>query len=99
VQRSSHLLGNPVYDTMHGPDEFLISGTLKGWDRLSDLARIQTPTLSIGARWDEVDPAEIEKEARMLLHGSYGYCSNGSHLCMWDDQQSYFDQLVRFLKA
>ena len=99
VQRASNLLSRPVYNTMHGPDEFLITGNLKGWDRWTDLMRIQTPTLTIGARWDEVDPTQIEKETRLLPHGRYAYCSNGSSMCMWDDQQSYFDQLIPFLKS
>jgi proline iminopeptidase len=99
VERASKLLSKPVYNTMHGPDEFLIMGNLKTWDRWSDLMRIQTPTLTIGSRWDQVDPTEVEKEAHMLTHGRYAFCANGSHMCMWDDQQSYFDQLVPFLKA
>ena len=99
VQRAFTLLSRPVYNTMHGPNEFLFTGNLKNWDRWTDLMRIQVPTLTIGSRWDEMDPTEIEKEAHKLPHGRYAFCANGSHLCMWDDQQSYFDQLIRFLKA
>ncbi len=99
VQRAFTQRSKPVSNTMQGPNEFVITGNLKMWDRWSDLVKISTPTLAIGARYDEMDPAEIEKEAHMLLNGRYAYCANGSHLCMWDDQQSYFDQLIPFLKA
>lgn len=99
VRRAFKLLSRPVYNSMHGPNEFLITGNLKNWDRWNDLMRIQVPTLTIGSRWDEMDPTEIEKEAHKLPQGRYAFCANGSHLCMWDDQQSYFDQLIPFLKA
>jgi proline iminopeptidase len=99
VTRAFAQLAKPVYNTMQGPNEVVITGNLKNWDRWSDLTKITVPTLTIGARYDEMDPAEIEREAHTLVHGKYAYCANGSHLCMWDDQQSYFDQLIRFLKA
>jgi proline iminopeptidase len=99
VQRTLAQLSRPVYNTMQGPNDFVVTGNLKSWDRWSDLAKIPTPTLTIGSRYDEVDPAEVEREAHMLLNGKYAYCVNGSRMCMWDDQQSYFDQLIPFLKA
>jgi proline iminopeptidase len=99
VTRTFSQISKPVYNTMQGPNEVVITGNLKTWDRWSDLSKILAPTLTIGARYDEMDPAEIEREAHTLVHGKYAYCANGSHLCMWDDQQSYFDQLIPFLKA
>jgi proline iminopeptidase len=57
------------------------------------------PTLTIGARWDEMNPVDIEREAHIMAHAKYAFCNNGSHMCMWDDQASYFQQLVPFLKS
>jgi proline iminopeptidase len=99
VERSLKQLSKPVYKTMQGPNEFVITGNLKNWDRWNDLPKIMTPTLAIGARWDEMNPVDIEREAHIMAHARYAYCPNGSHMCMWDDQASYFQQLVPFLKA
>jgi proline iminopeptidase len=99
VARAARLLSKPVRDTMHGPNEFLTTGTLKYWDRWTDLMRITVPTLTIGSHWDQVDPTQVEREAHKFQKGRYAFCSNGSSMCMWDDQQSYFDQLIPFLKA
>ncbi len=99
VERTFKEMNHSIYNTMHGPNEFLVTGNMKAWNRWSDLMRIERPTLAIGSRWDEVDPAEIEKEAHVLQHGKYGYCPNGSQMCMWDDEQAYFEQLIPFLKA
>jgi proline iminopeptidase len=99
VRRTFKEMNRSIYNTMHGPNEFLVTGNMKEWNRWSDLMRINLPTLTIGSRWDEVDPTEIEKEAHVLERGRYAYCPDGSHMCMWDDQKAYFDQLIPFLKA
>ncbi|WP_232495726.1 proline iminopeptidase-family hydrolase [Novosphingobium kaempferiae] len=89
---------NPViYRQMAGPNEFVFSGNLEGWDRWADLPRIQTPTLVMGARYDEMDPASMKRQAEMLPHGSLFISEKGSHLSMWDDQRAYFQALLKFL--
>jgi proline iminopeptidase len=40
----------------------------------------------------------MEMMAGRLPRGQYLYCPNGSHLAMYDDQQTYFDGLIRFLR-
>ena len=99
VERAFKNLAKPVYNTLQGPNEFVVTGRFKNWDRWADLGKIQTPTLCIGSKYDEMDPADIEREAKLLPNGKYAFCPNGGHLCMWDDQQAYFDHLVPFLKA
>jgi proline iminopeptidase len=37
--------------------------------------------------------------AALMPHGTNAFCPNGSHLCMWDDQEIYFDHLLKFLKS
>jgi len=39
----------------------------------------------------------MEWMSRQVKQGRYLYCANGSHLCMYDDQQTYFDGLIRFI--
>jgi proline iminopeptidase len=34
----------------------------------------------------------------MLGNGRHLHCANGSHLAMYDDQQTYFDGLIKFIK-
>ena len=44
------------------------------------------PTLTIGARYDEMDPADIIRMANLVQRGTSVICPNGSHLALWDDQ-------------
>jgi proline iminopeptidase len=82
---------------MQGPSELGLSGKLVEWDRTEDLPRIEVPTLVIGARHDTMDPSFMADMARRLPHGRYLYCPNGSHLAMYDDQETYFAGLIDFL--
>ncbi|WP_317043990.1 hypothetical protein [Ekhidna lutea] len=36
--------------------------------------------------------------ANTVQNGQYLHCPNGSHLAMYDDQQTYFDGLIKFIK-
>lgn len=91
-------LNKKVYVPMQGPSELGASGILANWDRTADLRRITVPTLVIGAKYDTMDPEYMEEMASHLPHGQYLYCPDGSHLAMYDDQQTYFGGLIDFLQ-
>lgn len=89
---------NPaIYVPMQGPSELGASGKLLHWDRSADLARIDVPTLVMGAQHDTMDPAYLEWMAGQLPQGRYHHCPEGSHLAIVDDQETYFDGLIGFL--
>lgn len=98
VNRSFKHMNPDVYIPMQGPSELGLSGKVEHWDRTAELASIETPTLVIGARYDTMDPKHLEWMADTLPNGRYLYCPNGSHLALYDDQEVYFDGLVRFIR-
>jgi proline iminopeptidase len=53
---------------------------------------------AFGAQDDTMDPKATERMAAAVKHGRYLYCPSGSHTAMYDDQQTYFAGLVRFLR-
>jgi proline iminopeptidase len=97
VNRSFGKINQEIYVRMQGPSELGLSGTLIDWDRTDDLERIVVPTLVIGARHDTMDPAFMQEMAERLPNGRYLECPNGSHLAMWDDEETYFAGLIDFL--
>lgn len=99
VSRAFRHANERIYVQMQGKSEFLVTGNLKGWERWDRLHEIKTKTLTIGARYDEMDPADMKKMATLIPNARSAYCENGSHLCMWDDQESYFRQLLAFLRT
>lgn len=99
MTRAFNKLNHTIYVTMQGPSEFGISGKLEKWDISAELNKIATPTLVIAARYDTMDPAHMKWMAEQVQNGSYLICENGSHMCMWDDQQTYMSGLIKFLNA
>lgn len=53
----------------------------------------------IGAEHDEMDPKDMEKMAKSVSKGSFGFCPGGSHLAFWDSQEVYFEHLLKFLSS
>jgi proline iminopeptidase len=99
VSRSLRHANNAIYNLMQGKSEFLVTGNLKNWERWDRLHEITVKTLTVGARHDEMDPEDMKKMAGLMRNASYAFCPNGSHLCMWDDQEIYFRHLLGFLRA
>jgi proline iminopeptidase len=87
-----------IYVRMQGPSELGLRGTLEDWDRTADLGRIATATLVIGAAHDTMDPEHMKWMAGAFPDGRYLHCPDGSHLAMYDDQQTYMAGLVEFLR-
>jgi proline iminopeptidase len=101
VQRGFDHINQAIYVSMQGPSELGISAGAKlfHWDRTEDLASIEVPTLVIGAEHDTMDPAHLKMMAQRIPAGRYLHCPNGSHLAMYDDQQTYFAGLTEFLHS
>ncbi len=99
VQRGFAHINPAIYVSMQGPSELGISADarLVNWDRFGDLGQIQVPTLVIGAQHDTMDPAHMRMMAERLPAGRYLHCPDGSHLAMYDDQETYFAGLIDFL--
>lgn len=98
VNRTFKHLNLAIYVPMQGPSELGASGKLANWDRTSDLERIAVPTLVIGARYDTMDPAHMEMMASKVRKGRYLFCPNGSHLAMYDDQTTYVNGVIQFVR-
>jgi proline iminopeptidase len=98
VNRAFAKINPDIYIPMQGPSELGASGKLLEWDRTADLFRIEVPTLVIGAEYDTMDPGHMEWMAGALPDGEYLYCPQGSHMAMYDDQEIFFQGLIRFLR-
>jgi len=98
MSRSLNKINQSLYVTMQGPSEFGISGKLEKWNRKPDMKNITVPTLIIGAKYDTMDPEHMKWISENVQQGSFLFCENGSHMCMWDDQKTYMKGLINFLK-
>ena len=101
VLRSLNNINYNMYLHMQGPSEMGVVGdaTLKNWDRKSDLPNITVPVLTIGATHDTMDPKQMEWMSTQVQNGTYLHCPNGSHWSMYDDQETYFNGVIKFIKS
>ena len=98
VLRSFKHVNEEIYVMMQGPSEFKTGGRLIKWDRKADLSKIKVPTLTVGAKYDTMDPEHMKWMSTQVTQGRYLYCPNGSHLAMWDDQQTFMNGVIKFIK-
>lgn len=98
VTRSFSKMNQSLYVTMQGPSEFGIAGKLANWDVKDQLKNITVPVLTIGGQHDTMDPEHMKWMSTAVPSGRYLYCANGSHMAMYDDQETYMNGLLQFMK-
>ncbi|MFT4679847.1 MAG: proline iminopeptidase [Flavobacteriales bacterium] len=86
-----------VYAYMQGPSEFVPGGILKDWTVWDRLKELHVPTLTVGAKYDSMNPEEMKEMASLVQNGEYLYCPNGSHLALWDDQEVFMNGVIDFI--
>ncbi|MBX7181416.1 MAG: proline iminopeptidase-family hydrolase [Bacteroidia bacterium] len=97
VDRMFRHMATPVYNTIQGNNEFVVTGNFGNWDRWNDLSKIKVPTYLTVGKFDTMREDDIRKMASLIPNSSFYLTENGSHLSMWDDQESYFKGLLNFL--
>ena len=98
MTRSFGKMNQSLYVTMQGPSEFGIGGNLVNWDIKKQLPQIKVPTLTIGGKFDTMDPEHMKWMSTQVQHGRFLLCPDGSHMSMYDDQKNYFPGLISFIK-
>jgi len=99
VQRSFAKLGeNPeVYNTMNGPSEFFVVGTLKNWDVIPQLGKIKAPTLVTSGKYDEATPVIAETVHKGISGSEWVLFENSSHMAHVEEADRYLQVLSAFI--
>ncbi len=99
VSRAFNHLNPNIYIYMQGYSEFGVTGnaTLKGWDISNRLKELTVPTLMIGGKYDTMDPKYMEWMGTQVQQGR-SLTANAGHISQYDDPQSYFSGLIKFIK-
>jgi proline iminopeptidase len=98
INRAFNHLNPRIYIFMQGYSEFGITGnaSLKGWDVSERLKELSVPTLMIGGKYDTMDPKYMEWMSTQVQNGR-SLTTNGSHLSHYDDPETYFKGLIKFI--
>lgn len=86
-----------VYNTMNGPSEFHVIGTLKNWDITHRLGEIKVPTLVTSGEFDEATPAINETVQRGIRGSESVIFPDCSHMAFVEEPEAYIKALDAFL--
>jgi proline-specific peptidase len=93
LERSFAEAGYDVYNTMNGPSEFTVAGSLKTWDVMERLPEIAVRTLLVGGRYDECTPGHLEEMHRGIAGSQLVIIEDASHLC-FAEQPEEFNRVI-----
>jgi L-proline amide hydrolase len=86
-----------VYNTMWGPNEFNVTGSLKDWSVVDRLNGIDVPTLILSGRYDESTPL-INKTLNDGINDSeWMVFEKSSHMPHLEESEAYLTVLGNFL--
>jgi L-proline amide hydrolase len=95
VQRTFDQIGE-VYETMNGPSEFHVVGTLREWSVVDRLGEIRAPTLVVSGEHDEATPA-INRTVADGIPGARSVILEGcSHMAHVEKTEEYLAVLDGF---
>ncbi len=86
-----------VYQTMNGPSEFHVIGSLKTWNIIDQVGRITAPTLLISGRYDEATPAVVQPFADGIKNARWEIFENSSHMPNVEEQERCLQVIGDFL--
>jgi len=69
-----------VYETMWGPNEFSVTGTLRNWSFIERLKDIEVPTLILSGKYDESTPLINETMNRGIKGSEWVLFENSAHM-------------------
>jgi proline iminopeptidase len=84
LERSFAEAGYVVYNTMNGPSEFTVTGTLKTWDVMDRLGEIR-------------GPAHLEEMHRRIAGSQLAVIEDASHLCFAEQPEEFRGLVNSFL--
>lgn len=89
--------GFNVYQYMWGNSEFHATGTLKNYDRTSDLKRIKIPTLYITGEFDAARPATVKYYQTLTPNSKFEIIKGAGHGTMNDNPDADIKTISSFL--
>jgi L-proline amide hydrolase len=96
----SIMLANPeVYNTMNGPSEFHVIGSLLTWSVIDRLPQLRVPTLVVAGAHDEAQPETWQPFVDLLPDVRSHVFPDSSHMPHVEEPQAFLDVVANFLRA
>jgi proline-specific peptidase len=87
-----------VYLAMQGPNEWTVTGALRGWDVRDRLGGIRVPTLVVRGRYDMCTPAVAQTLVEGIAGAREVVLEESSHTPVLEETDRYLDVVERFMR-
>jgi proline iminopeptidase len=87
-------MGTEIFETMFGPSDFHIVGTIRSWDVFDRLAEIALPTLILAGRYDECVPEHMWEMHQRIAGSRFELFESSAHM-PFIEEPSRFDRVMR----
>jgi proline iminopeptidase len=94
LQEAYRGMGAEIFETMFGPSDFRIVGTIRSWDVLDRLPEIALPTLVLAGRFDECAPGHMWEMHRRIDGSRFELFESSAHMPFIEEPHR-FDQVMR----
>jgi proline iminopeptidase len=86
-----------MLEHMWGPSDFTVTGSLRSFDRTSELASLMMPVLFHGGEFDEARPDTLREQAALTPDATVAIIGGAGHLTMIDAPEQAIGAIREFL--
>jgi proline iminopeptidase len=94
LQEAFQKAGAEIFETIFGPSDFHIVGTIRSWDVLDRLAEIALPTIVLAGRYDECAPEHMWAMHQRIAGSRFELFDSSAHM-PFIEEPDRFDQVMR----
>lgn len=94
LYRAFQNMGAEIFQTMFGPSDFHIVGTIRDWDVVDRLGEITMPTLLLAGRFDECSPEHMRDMHERIEGSRFEFFEHTAHLPFIEEPER-FDAVMR----
>jgi proline iminopeptidase len=94
LEEAFRRMGTEIFETMFGPSDFHIVGSIRSWDVLDRLAEIALPTLVLAGRFDECVPEHMWEMHQRIGGSRFELFESSAHM-PFIEEPARFDRVMR----
>lgn len=95
--RKPNINGNKIYAHMWGPSEFKATGTLKSYERVSQLKKLNIPVMLVCGKHDEATPETVKKYHKIIKYSEFQVINKASHCISLENPKDLLKVIKGFI--
>lgn len=98
MQKTIDEVGLNVYEYMWGKEDYVVTGTLKGYDITPELPNIKIPVLYLTGEFDAARPPTVRKYQKLTPNSEFNIIKGAGHQTVHDNPKETVQTIENFLQ-